>query len=320
MVVEAEYDVPPAAWYFAENGYPTMPFCVLLEAHLQPCGWLALAAGVPRVTEEGLFFRNLDGQGTLLCEIPPKAARLSTQTRLTDVSGSGGMYLVSFEVEGRLQDQLVFRMTTGFGFFPQAALAKQVGLPQGEDESGWSPEGTAAFDLDGLLARSDIPHPPLAAQRLRMLDRVTGYWPLAGPAGLGRLRAEKDVSPSQWFFKAHFYQDPVQPGSLGLEAMIQLLQVYMLERGLDRGIPSPRFEPLALDHPLTWKYRGQVLPTHRRVTIELEVLEAGRDERGAFALADAWLWVDGTRIYGAHRLGMRIVPGASAAVTPVTPP
>ena len=115
-VVEAEYDVPPEAWYFAENGYPTMPFCVLLEAHLQPCGWLALAAGVPRVTEEGLFFRNLDGQGTLLCEILPEAARLATRTRLTDVSGSGGMYLVSFEVEGRLQDQLVFRMTTGFGF------------------------------------------------------------------------------------------------------------------------------------------------------------------------------------------------------------
>ena len=39
--IEAEYDVPPGAWYFDENGYPTMPFAVLMEVGLQPCGWLA---------------------------------------------------------------------------------------------------------------------------------------------------------------------------------------------------------------------------------------------------------------------------------------
>ena len=30
------------------------------------------------------------------------------------------------------------------------------------------------------------------------------------------------VDPSAWFFKAHFYQDPVIPGSLGLESLLQL--------------------------------------------------------------------------------------------------
>ena len=37
------------------------------------------------------------------------------------------------------------------------------------------------------------------------------------------MRAEKAIVADQWFFKAHFYQDPVQPGSLGLEALLQAL-------------------------------------------------------------------------------------------------
>jgi hypothetical protein len=43
---------------------------------------------------------------------------------------------------------------------------------------------------------------------------------------------EKDVDPGEWFFKAHFFQDPVMPGSLGIEALCQLLQWYMAERGI----------------------------------------------------------------------------------------
>ena len=45
MQIVAEYDVPPDAWYFDENGDATMPFAVLLEAALQPCGWLATLVG-----------------------------------------------------------------------------------------------------------------------------------------------------------------------------------------------------------------------------------------------------------------------------------
>jgi acyl transferase domain-containing protein/3-hydroxymyristoyl/3-hydroxydecanoyl-(acyl carrier protein) dehydratase len=302
-VVEAEYRVPDQDWYFAANGSPTMPFCVLLEAHLQPCGWLALATGIPRATEQPLYFRNLDGTGTLTREVPPGNARLRTRTRLTGLSASGGMYLVSFDVEGHLDDEPIFHMSTGFGFFPAAALLQQVGLPRSDPEPGGSRPGD---DAPGLEGRGD---PVVARPPLLMLDRVVSYAPAGGKAGLGRLWAQKDVDPGEWFFRAHFYQDPVQPGSLGLEAILQLLKVYMLERGLDRGIANPRFEPLALGRELTWKYRGQVLPRHRRVSVELEVNEVRRDSRGPLAVAQGWLWVDGTCIYHAQGLALRLVPG-----------
>lgn len=142
---------------------------------------------------------------------------------------------------------------------------------------------------------------------LLMLDRVTGYWPDAGQAGLGRIRACNDVDPGEWFFRAHFFQDPVMPGSLGVEAMCQLLQWYLIERGATTG----RFEPIMIGQPLTWKYRGQVRPTDGQVIVELEITEAGQDEGGRYAIADGWLWVDDLRIYHVTGLGMRVLTGGA---------
>ncbi|MFT6393077.1 MAG: 3-hydroxymyristoyl/3-hydroxydecanoyl-(acyl carrier protein) dehydratase, partial [Ilumatobacter sp.] len=45
LEIVCEYDIPDNAWYFDENGAETMPFAVLLEAALQPCGWVASAVG-----------------------------------------------------------------------------------------------------------------------------------------------------------------------------------------------------------------------------------------------------------------------------------
>src|SRR5262249_2821167 len=39
--IVADYDIPADAWYFQENNAATMPYCVLMEAALQPCGWLS---------------------------------------------------------------------------------------------------------------------------------------------------------------------------------------------------------------------------------------------------------------------------------------
>ena len=52
--VEVEYDVPRDAWYFEENGAAVMPYSVLMEAALQPCGWLASYIGCALLTEDDL--------------------------------------------------------------------------------------------------------------------------------------------------------------------------------------------------------------------------------------------------------------------------
>lgn len=310
-----EYDVPDDAWYWDENGARTMPFAVLLEAALQPCGWLSSWAGCALHVDGELGFRNLDGAGTLHGEVKPGGGPLVTRVELKSIAASGSTIIVSFAVDCSQDGRPVYRLETVFGFFAAASLASQAGLPAREAESDLlSRPGNTLVDLASRPAAFFSPgRPRLAGPMLLMIDRVNGFWPGAGAAGLGQMRAVKDVDPGEWFFKAHFFQDPVQPGSLGVEAMIQTLQAFMLETRMDDGIAQPRFEPLEVGRELKWKYRGQVLPHHRTVHTTLEVTGCGRDERGAWAVATASLWADGQRIYEAQGLGMRIVAGDPGA-------
>jgi 3-hydroxymyristoyl/3-hydroxydecanoyl-(acyl carrier protein) dehydratase len=234
--------------------------------------------------------------------------------RLVEISRSGEMVILSFDVASHIEGRPVYSMQTTFGFFPEEALANQVGLSTSDEERVQAAApGEVPVDRDHLGAGPVGPSLPRG--RIRMVDRITGYWPRAGSAGLGRLRGEKRVDPREWFFKAHFYQDPVQPGSLGLQAMTELLQAGMLARGMADGIPTPCFQAVATGLTHEWKYRGQVVPENAHVTVEVEITEARVEEANPLAVANAWLWVDGKRIYAAQGLAVRIVsnggvPGA----------
>ncbi len=274
--VVADYDVPRDAWYLDAAG--VVPFAVLQEAALQPCGWLSSWAGCALSGEEELRFRNLDGRGTQHAELRG-GETLSTEATLTSVSASGGMIIVAFDVRCSVGVRAVYTLKTVFGFFPRAALAAQAGLPRSAlHEALLQREPNAARELD-------------EPSMLRMIDRVDGAWPDA-------IRTRKRVDAGEWFFKAHFFQDPVQPGSLGVQAMLQTLEQWLREtRGAAAGTVAPL---LGREH--TWKYRGQVLPHHGEVTITLQVAESGDD----YAIAEASLWVDGERIYEASGIGVRL--------------
>jgi 3-hydroxymyristoyl/3-hydroxydecanoyl-(acyl carrier protein) dehydratase len=315
--ITAEYQIPPDAWYFGENGCRTMPYAVLLEAALQPCGWFASYKGSVLQAAEELYFRNLDGTATQYREVFPEDGVLRTQVTNTSLARLGTMTIVGFEVNCFVGETRVFGMTTTFGFFPKAALAAQAGLPADDARRAQLQEAsTFRRELGPRPPRYCGGHLALPGPMLLLLDRVTGFWPQGGAAGLGRLRAEIDVDAQDWFFQSHFMGDSVQPGSLGLEAMLQALQFYMIERELGTGIAGARFEPVQIDAPMTWKYRGQVMPAAARVTVELEITATGGDGvQEAYALAAASLWVDGLRIYEATNVGMRIVADPQAAHT-----
>ncbi|MBK6908315.1 MAG: beta keto-acyl synthase [Rhodocyclaceae bacterium] len=310
--VEVEYDVPAEQWYFEQNGNATMPFCVIMEAALQPCGWLASYVGSALTSDTDMLFRNLDGTGTLHHEILPGSGPFRTQVKILSVSQSAGMIIENFAVECFVGDQLVFDMKTVFGFFPKEAFENQVGLPASAEERAWmQAPAEQTIDLSTRPEKYCGGELALPGPMLLMLDRVTGYWPTGGSKGLGALRGEKTVDVDEWFFKAHFFQDPVQPGSLGVEALCQLLQFYMLEQGMGECVSNPRFEPLMLGTPVAWKYRGQVVPKNKLIGSELQISEVGTDAQGPFVIAEGWLWVDGKRIYHTKNLGMRIVSGAA---------
>ncbi|MFD2338794.1 hypothetical protein ACFSM7_00525 [Clavibacter michiganensis subsp. tessellarius] len=83
------------------------------------------------------------------------------------------------------------------------------------------------------------------------------------------------MTPEDWYFTRHFHRDPVQPGSLGIESMLQALQVLVLEAGLADGIPDPRLR-LATGVTTTWSYRGQVGTTDAECSVEVGVTRVDR--------------------------------------------
>jgi 3-hydroxymyristoyl/3-hydroxydecanoyl-(acyl carrier protein) dehydratase len=135
-----------------------------------------------------------------------------------------------------------------------------------------------------------------------MIDRIELFVPDGGPQGLGYIRGIKDVDPDEWFFKAHFYEDPVTPGSLGLESFVQLMKFVAFDRwGWQDG---DIITAVALKRKHRWLYRGQVVPTNSRVTVSAWITAVDEQER--IVTADGFLAVDGKLIYQMNDFTVRL--------------
>ncbi len=144
----------------------------------------------------------------------------------------------------------------------------------------------------------------LPARAIRMIDRIGAYIPDGGPMGLGFIRATKTVDPREWFFDAHFYQDPVLPGSLGIESFIQVLK-YIARQRWPHLTDSHRFG-LLTGKSHNWTYRGQILPKNRLITVEAVVTEV-TEHPVPMITASGYLQVDGLYIYKMENFGIQLV-------------
>jgi len=314
--IEAEYEVSPDEWYFKADRSSSMPFCVLLEIALQPCGWLAAYLGSALRSEKDLKFRNLGGNAVLNRMVLPDKKTLSMRARMTKVSEAGEMIIEHFDFKVLQDSEVIYSGDTYFGFFTKQALARQIGI-RGADQQAYCPtaaelQGSRScnFENQAPLWPDDPevhPAPPLAmpAKALRMIDRIATYVRTGGPEGLGFIRGVKEVKPDEWFFKAHFYQDPVWPGSLGIESFLQLVKFMAIDRW-EYLVDSHRFE-LITGEPHNWIYRGQVIPENKTVEVEAVVTKIINTPVPTL-YANGFLKVDGLYIYQMENFGFRLIP------------
>ncbi len=133
----------------------------------------------------------------------------------------------------------------------------------------------------------------LPLPNMLMMDRITEISSIGGASGKGFVRAELDITPDLWFFACHFETDPVMPGCLGLDAMWQLVGFFLGWKGnpgRGRALGSGEV-----------KFFGQVLPTAKLVTYELD-LKRLIERRLVMGIADGRMLVDGREIYTAKNL------------------
>ncbi|MEJ2282208.1 MAG: hypothetical protein P8X85_01285 [Desulfobacterales bacterium] len=314
--ITAEYDVPRDAWYFRADRSPAMPLSIILEVALQPCGWLAAYMGSALNSKHDLRFRNLGGTATLFGEILPAAGTLTIKTRLTQASEAADMIIEHYDFEVWQPGRKLYAGSTYFGFFTSEALARQEGLRKADlpvyqprPQEATSKQPDELVDVAPQTPEDPNYHPGgglvLPAKAIRMVDRIEIFLPQGGPAKLGYIRGSKTVDPDEWFFKAHFYQDPVCPGSLGIESFIQLLKYLARKRWPDL-IESHRFALLAAESH-TWVYRGQILPQNRLITVEASVTRIQEDPVPEIT-ADGYLQIDGLYIYKMENFGIALLP------------
>ncbi|PBC79259.1 PfaB family protein [Streptomyces sp. TLI_235] len=300
-----EYDSPADAWYYTQNAHPHMPNCVHMETSLQAAILLGyyLGATLKRPDTE-YAIRNLDGRATLVKDLDLRGKTVRHHSKLLMTSAVQGAVLQNFSYELSADGEVFYTGESLFGYFSDAALANQAGLDAGQYVAPWiEQEKPAAERVHRIELPDDAPvftdpaggllHLP--GGHFHLVDRVDLVRD-GGRHGRGYLHGHRAVRPDEWYFDCHFHRDPVMPGSLGVEAVLQALRLYVLEEGLAEGIERPHFA-LATDVELGWKYRGQILRHDEELRFDVHIREVRREDGRVLVVADADLWKPGLRIY-----------------------
>ena len=316
-----EYEVPRDAWYYKQNASMTMPYAVLMEIALQPCGLLGAYLGSTlQFPEKDLYFRNLDGDGTLL-DLPVgtdfRGKVIKNTATLTSSTALGGFVIQKYVFEVSVDDHVFYKGFSSFGFFPKEALAQQVGLDQGEDIPAWyvqnklTPKDYFQIKLDSLYAKMKLYKENdttntfrLSADQLDLLDSGLLVKD-GGEFNKGYIHCSKAIHAYDWFFTCHFYSDPVMPGSLGVEAILQAMQLFALQQELGKDFKTPRFVQVE-NNKTEWKYRGQIKVDVKNMHLEVHFKSIEKRGDTLVLIANAYLWNEATRIYQLTDLALGI--------------
>jgi 3-hydroxymyristoyl/3-hydroxydecanoyl-(acyl carrier protein) dehydratase len=311
--IESEYDIPNDPWYFRANLTDHMPLSILLEIGLQPCGWLAAYMGSALKSPKGLRFRNLGGEAVLHGMAHPSENKLITRVRLKKATEAKDMIIEHFDFQVMNPKGLLYEGKTYFGFFTKESLSQQEGIRNIDENMAERHQSNTTSELlddyppltpDDLRTHSSS-QLTMPAKAIRMIDRIDIYQPNGGRNALGYILGSKRVDRDEWFFNSHFYQDPVCPGSLGIESFIQLLRFMALKRW-PHLLTGYKFD-LKVQTPHEWVYRGQIVPGNHKIEVDATVTEI-IDVPHPSIVADGFLRVDGLYIYSMKNFGIELTP------------
>ena len=121
------------------------------------------------------------------------------------------------------------------------------------------------------------------------------YVKKGGKHGKGYVYGFKEIDPADWFYNCHFYKDPVMPGSLGLEAMLQAMQAFSILENLGDKYRNPCFKQLE-NHQTIWKYRGQIVPDNTCMSLEIHITSITENNNQTVVIGEGSLWKENIRI------------------------
>lgn len=131
-----------------------------------------------------------------------------------------------------------------------------------------------------------------------MIDEISHIADTGGIFDKGQLDASLKINPDHWFFGCHFKGDPVMPGCLGLDALWQLLGVFLGWSGL-----QGRGRALGVGKV---KFSGQIYPDAGFIQYQLHIKRVFKKPM-AVGIADGMVIHNGNIIYQANDLKVGLI-------------
>ncbi|MFJ2815222.1 3-hydroxyacyl-ACP dehydratase [Streptomyces sp. NPDC087294] len=307
-----EYDVPLDPWYVRDNGHAAFPLLALLEIALQGAAFVGIAHGmILEHPDQDWMVRNLKGSLTLRY-LPELCGRTVTQrSTLLSHAALPEAKIQRYAFELSTDGEVFCSGETAYGCYPADAMTEPNPPPGPDTVPPWLHLPNAPVSTLRLPGRTES---RLGRGRLALLDEIELVH-RGGEHGLGYALSTAEIDPEAWYFEQHFFNDPVTPGSLGIEMLHQALRAYTLHSGLVDDMPEPRLT-VGTGHAFSWGYRGQILSRHRTVHAEVHLTAVTLDGDALTVRADGTLWRDGLRVYRAAGLSVVARPGTAPRSTP----
>lgn len=297
--ITAEFDVPTDAWYFEGESRGRLPISICIEIALQPCGVLSAYLDTPlRYPKVDFSFRNLDGEVIFNRLVDARGKTLRAHAELLKTIFYGSTIIQHFSFELLCDGEVFFEGKSSFGYFSAEAMAAQNGLDGGKIVLPWLKQAGLEPQIEPI--KGSAMETGLPAGKLRLLDRVT-IQNGAGRQQEGYIYGSRQNAAQDWFYACHFHEDPVMPGSLGIEAIMQAMKIFAGQQS-----KSSTSADLVSGQKMSWSYRGQVLQHHARMQVEIHFNKPVQRGTTKLYSGDASLWADDSKIYEVRNMAVAI--------------
>ena len=330
--IVTQHDVLENAWYLDGGRAPVSISIEAGQADLFLCAWL----GIDHMVKGTRKYRLLDAKVTFHRPLPQPGETIEYHIEIDRFLRQGEIWLFFFHYKGYINGLPFISMRDGCaGFFTEEEVKNSGGIILKKEDtepiatesvaSGPAPEPLVPMaesrltdrqvdalrvgDLEtafGDVFKGVMPARPqwLPGGAMTLIHRVLALDPTGGRFGLGRILAEADIHPDDWFLTCHFIDDMVMPGTLMYECCAHALRIFVQRMGWVSTKAAAHYDVLPANES-DLKCRGPVTPKTRKARYEIEIKEIGYGPE-PFVRADAHMFSDDLRIVLYKDMGMKL--------------
>lgn len=327
----SETDIKADAWYMRDGHMSPGMMIEAGQADLLLVSWV----GIDFHNKGERIYRVLGADATVHGDLAKVGETLSFEIYLDGLSQLGDIRLMFFHYNCYINGQRRITVRNAqAGFFTPAELDNSIGVLWNPAEAKPRPDARmddfpcltqyrnfsheqvqafangdtyACFGAGFERARQQSYSPRIPNNQAGLIYDIPIFDPQGGPKGRGYLLARQKVSPDDWFFKAHFKNDPCMPGTLMADVGFHALNFYLAALGFTLDKDGWRFVIIP-EVEMQLRCRGQCTPRNKEVTYEIFVEEVIAGANPSI-IVDLLISVDGLKAVHAHSFSARLVPG-----------